>query len=137
MPDIDFWKQGEIIAGLVVLAFTSVFGVIAFFDKRSKARADSTKADLTRDSETRVGALETKIETLAGHVGKIEQDVGDIEKQVDGLKLSLQTVARSSEVSELKVSIAHLQASSRVVGQTVDSINRAILMAGRESKKHE
>jgi predicted nucleic acid-binding Zn-ribbon protein len=134
MDNVEFWKQWEIIAGLMTMAFGVVYGVVKWFERRGQARVDRTKDDLTRDADAKVGALETKIISISDQVAKVAGEVEEIEGRVVGVEKTLETVARTDSVNSLAIAIARLEAHSQALGGKMDTLYRAAIEAGTQTK---
>ncbi len=137
MPSLDWLKQWDLLIGMIITFVVSVVGVITFFDRRAKSRADATKIELRADtiqSEARVGALERQLGGLSGQMSELKTELREVDDRVNSIERGMETVARTEHLHALAVAVGRLEATTVQLAGKLDTIYRAAVEAGAQKK---
>lgn len=127
----EYLKVGNLIVALLGAAFAAVIWLATWVDRRQKQNARAIETNLTNQANTHLGRLATVEEA----VSRIETDIGEIDDRVRHVERSMETVARASEVSEVRVELSGLRAETRKTAGQVDTIYKAAIRAGSNASK--
>lgn len=131
---MDQIEAAYTVIGLIVLAFTSVSGLVWWFYRRMQAvaRATNKQYDVSRQV-----SLQRMTELEQGMSG-LHDDVSSLTQRVSGVEKSMETVARSSDVNHLAQSLAELRgafsAQMHAMSGQVDTLYKAALRASNTEK---
>lgn len=125
MSWFDILKSWEVLVGLVLSAFGIASTALAWWDRRSRTYFDGQSAGLQQSAKDQGSRLH-KVES---QLGLIDGDLDKIKGRMQAIEGRLETLATSREVSDVRSSIAALQAHQEATNTTLRMLYEAAMRA--------
>lgn len=101
---LEYLKATEVIVGLMVLLFTSLLGLFAWWDKRSRRYVDLKATNFT-NSNTEVAR---RLKAVENDLRRIDRDVGSMRERLDALPTAKDFAGMQAAIASVSATLTQL-----------------------------